>query len=138
LQLYHSITCNKISNVFRDRVHAGQFIESIQEQNHGGYNYYGVFVGSLTATRTLLTFDFSSEQALASSSTNVDRLLERLDLYLCGGTLSAQFKATLRNSLLQEIAIAGGAGNVSSSEALDIAKAAILSVMTSPSFFITE
>jgi hypothetical protein len=138
LQLFHSITCNTISNFFRDRVHSGQLVESVQDQSHAGYNFYGVLVSSLASTRTLITYDFSSEQALANSPANVDRLLERLDLYLCGGTLHAQYKATLRNALLQEVAIAGGTGNVSSSEALDIAKAAILGIVTCPSFFITE
>ena len=65
-------------------------------------------------------------------------MLERLDMYLCGGTLGTRFRDVMRTLILQEIATAGGNGNVSTTESMNIAKGAILAIFTSPSFLVTE
>ncbi len=138
LQLVNAITCNAIGNFFRDRIHSGERTEHIQFINNVFVDQYGKVTNIHESTRAHVRYDFSFEQALATSPTGIERLIERLDLYLCGGTLHSQFKATLRTALLQELTRAGGVGNISSGEALDIAKGAALGVIASPSFLVTE
>ena len=138
LKLINSITSNTTGNFFRNLVIAGERIEYVQTYSEFFENRQGVFTFVNASTRTRVTYDFSAERALSASSGTIDQLIERLDLYLCGGTLNPRYKATLRSALLQEIANAGGAGNVSTAEALDIAKAAILGVVSAPSYLVTE
>jgi hypothetical protein len=58
---------------------------------------------------------------------------------MCGGTLSNAYKARLRSALIDEIntALTSG-GTVDTTEALNIAKGAVLAIMTAPSFLVTE
>lgn len=138
LKLVNAITCNNIGNFFRDRVYSAERIEGVQYKDDESTNSDSVKTTILESTRTLVTYDFSAEQALVVNSTSVERLIERLDLYLCGGTLNSQFKSTLRTAVLQEIANAGGVGRISSDEALDIAKGAILGIVSAPSYLVTK
>jgi hypothetical protein len=137
-KLVNAITCNNMGNFFRDRVYSNERVEDIQYADQESTNSSNVTTRARDSTRTSVNYDFSTEQSLVTSSAGVERLLERLDLYLCGGTLHPQFKARLRTSLLRELATAGGAGNISTDEAMEIAKASILAVVSSPSFLVTE
>ena len=110
LKLVNSITCNTTGNFFLDLVVAGERIEYVQTYSEFFENRQNVFTFVNASTRTRVTYDFSAERALSASPGTIDQLIERLDLYLCGGTLNPGYKAILRSALLQEIANAGGAG----------------------------
>ena len=138
LKLVDSITCNDIGNFYRDQAFWQELTNDVQYKDSESTNSADVTTKILESTRTRVTYDYSAEQGLAVSAAGVERLIERLDLYLCGGTLNSQFKTRLRTALLQELSTAGGVGNVSSDEALDIAKGAILGIVSSPSFLVTE
>jgi uncharacterized protein (DUF1800 family) len=137
-QIVNDITSNRTGNFYRDRVATGNRTENHLIFNRTYTNTAGVITTNLHSTRTVVTYDFSSEQNLVTSEVGIESVLERLDLYLCGGTLSNSYKSIMRTALLNELALAGGSGNVSAAEALGIAQAAILSIVTSPSFSVTE
>jgi hypothetical protein len=70
------------------------------------------------------------------TATEVNRLIERLDLYLCGGTLSQGYKNRLRTEIQAEVTRL--VPPLSAAEANSIARGAVLAIVTSPSFLVTE
>jgi uncharacterized protein (DUF1800 family) len=103
------------------------------------------------STRTVVDYDLSLERSMialaagftpAQRDAAVDALLDHLDLYLCGGTLNQSFKASLRNATITEMntAAAGGiVNNVSgNTEASNIVRGVVMSILASPSFLVTE
>ena len=89
------------------------------------------------STRCIATFDYTAEINLTTSDTNIDLLVERLDKLLCGGTLNTQYRDTLKTLLKTERArLAGNGLDISDQRAL--AKAAVLAIVTAPSFLVTE
>jgi hypothetical protein len=107
------------------------------------------------STRTVITYDFSVERSmlvfptgagntLAARNAAVDQLLDRMDLYLCGGTLSNQYKASLRAATIAEMNTASGAANgtgtneVTLGEATNIVRGVVMAIYASPSFLVTE
>ncbi len=107
--------------------------------------------------RHVVNYDLSVERgmiALAAGFTPaqrdaaVDALLDHLDLYLCGGTLHQAFKTSLRNATIAEMntAAAGGISNATGSPALptgnteasNIVRGVVMSILASPGFLVTE
>ena len=110
-------------------------------------NTAGVTNIATESTRTVVTYNMSVERAMLidqpagepnGSPIRINRLLEHLDMYLCGGTLNDGDKGILRNAITDEVVLAGGVGDISTNEATNIARGAILSILSSPSFLVTE
>jgi hypothetical protein len=136
-QLVNSITSNRTGNFYRRCVIDGYRIESHQYRGQTSQNFAGVVTRSLESTRTVVSFDFFVEQDLLKTEEGIDQLLERLDLYLCGGTLNAEYKSTLRSLLSTEWSLAMEE-DFSDAKRRDIAKGAILAILTAPSFLVSE
>ncbi len=166
LQIINAITANTAQNFYRDRLIAGNKTESLQTANFiatTGYPYNSTaYENSKLETaicnktrRWIVTYDFSFEQSMltsydpdgtgpenwgpAGSDTRIDKFLEHLDLYFCGGTLHQGFKDSLKANLKTEVALIGPAGNgFTAAEALDVVKGTMLALEASPSLLITE
>ncbi len=137
-EIINAITANRTANWYRDRIVAGNRSEGHLTLNSTMTSQQGNVVTTCTeSTRCMVTFDFSAEQALCTSAAGIDALLERLDLHLCGGTLSNAYKSRLRTALVNEVN-AASPGGFTSTETLNIARGAILAIVTAPSFLVTE
>lgn len=138
-EIVNAITSNRTVNWFRDRIVVANHTQPHLQVNDTSTSQASNIVTTQTeATRCRVVLDFSVEQSLSFTPTGIDRLLERLDLQLCGGTLHDAYKAKLRQELLREFDLAGGLGSISTTEALNIAKSAIFAIVTAPSYLVTE
>jgi hypothetical protein len=139
-EILNAITANRTANWYRDRIAAGNRTEGHLGFNTPSTSQQGnVVTTPIASTRCVVTYDFTAERNLSTSVAGIDALLERLDLYMCGGTLSNAYKASMRAALVTEVntALSSG-GTVDNTEALNIARGAILAIMTAPSFRVTE
>ncbi len=122
-QIINSVTANRGLNIFHDAVADGYLPQTVYPRD--------VVVASPPITAPInarVNFDFSTEQNLASDPV---KLVEHLDLLLCGGTLHESAKSIL----LAELNALPAA---SSAQRLTLAKAAIMCVVTSPSCMVCE
>jgi len=105
-------------------------------------NTANVLTLATESTRTKVNFSFLTEQNLvfgtagSPTATDIDKLIERLDLYLCGGTLSQGYKTLLRTEIQNEVTRLGPP--LTTAEALSIAQGAVIAIVTAPSFLVTE
>ncbi|MDZ4853126.1 MAG: DUF1800 family protein [Pirellulaceae bacterium] len=151
--IVNAITANATTNFYRGLISTSlrsdtiQTIGSIAGNTITGTsttNTANVTTLATESTRSRVTFDFSEETTLALGTNvglpwedDVLKLIEHLDLYLCGGTLHPRYKLKLGGALIAEITRVNASG-VSNAEALEIARGAVLSIVTSPSFLVTE
>lgn len=94
------------------------------------------------STRGVVTLPFRAEFELAKGAgtytdSDLRKLIEHLDLYLCGGTMNSADRDGILAALIAERQriIASG---VSDAEGMQIVKGAILSTVVSPSYLIVE
>ncbi|MDZ4852145.1 MAG: DUF1800 family protein [Pirellulaceae bacterium] len=143
-EIQNALTANRTANFFRSRISAANISQTFQTLNvttptsSTRVGTGTIFTIANESTRCRVLYDFTSERDLSDSAGEVTALLERLDMYLCGGTLSSQMKATLDLAVRDQITLALADGSVSTAEALDIAKGVILSIVSCPSFLVTE
>ncbi len=101
------------------------------------------------STRTVVTFDYSTERnmlLLPANNTYVERLaavdnvVNHVDLYLCGGTLTQSQKLSIRTAVLEEMNFAAtgiytstgtGASDVSAAEVANIVRGVIMAIYAS-------
>jgi hypothetical protein len=158
-QIVNAITSNRTANLFRDLVRLGTRSETHlatgtfsagpppSVNNPTVANTANDVTTQNTPTRCRVVFDadatynsFARQSLIASTLPNTPNgtvpLVEHLDLYLCGGTLHEGYRTKLIQ-VLDGIRTAHGA-DVTVAEALEMARAAITCVVTSPSFLVTE
>ncbi len=146
-----AVTSNNTNNFFRGlivnqyRNEGIQNIGSISGSTVTGTsttNTANVLTLSTESTRVKVNFDFTAERNLvfgtagSPTAADFDKLIERLDLYLCGGTLSQGYKNRLRTEMQAEVTRL--VPPLTNAEALSIAQGAILAIVTAPSFLVTE
>ena len=158
LQILNAITSNSALNFFRSRIVAANYVQTLQSRSTTGYPNTGstAYENSaretglaITTRRSNVTYDFvplqnillggTTSNATSGNTANISALVDHLDLYFCGGTLNNNYKTMLKANLATEVTVVGGAGtNVSVAEALNIVKGAMMAIISSPSFLVTE
>ncbi len=146
-----AVTSNNTNNFFRGLVVNQYRNEGIQTlgtisgstvTGTSTTNTANVLTLATQSTRTKVNFSFLAEQNLvfgtagSPTTADIDKLIERLDLYLCGGTLSQGYKTRLRTEIQAEVTRL--VPPLSTAEASSIARGAVLSIVTAPSFLVTE
>ena len=157
LQILNAITTNTALNFFRDRIVGSNYVQTLQTRSTGypntgssAYENSARETGLATTTRrSNVTYDFvplqnillggTTSNASSGNAANISALVDHLDLYFCGGTLNNNYKTMLKANLATEVGVVGGVGtNVSVAEALSIVKGAMMAIISSPSFLVTE
>ncbi len=157
LQILTAITSNSALNFFRDRIIGSNYVQTLQSRTTGypnsgstAYENSARETGLATTTRrSNVTYDFvplqnillggTTSNATSGNTANISALIDHLDLYFCGGTLNNNYKTMLKANLATEVTVVGGVGtNVSVAEALNIVKGAMMAIISSPSFLVTE
>lgn len=146
-QIVNAITSNSTGNFFRT-ISSGTRTENYLFYFGTAYtNSAGITNIATESTRTVVTYDFSLERAMlvdqppgeaSGSPARVNKLIEHLDLYLCGGTLGEDYKNILRSAITDEVNLAGGVGDVTATEVVSIVRGIVLAIVTAPSFLVTE
>lgn len=122
-QILNSVTANRGLNTFHDAVANGFIQQTVYPRDVTVAN------PPITAPVTSrVIFNFDREQALANDPV---KLVEHLDLLLCGGTLNEQS----RDLLVSELNKLPSTNNA---ERLIRAKAAVMCVLTSPGYMVCE
>ncbi|MDZ4853124.1 MAG: DUF1800 family protein [Pirellulaceae bacterium] len=163
-QLINAITSNTTNNFYRS-ISAGSRTETYlnftgaQATSTNYENTANVTNVATESTRTVITYNFSYERSLLSDSTGplgdagstarINALMEHLDMYLCGGTLSDSpgvdsfgnpvpgYRTSLKNAITAEVATAAP-GGFTAAEINNIVRGAVMAIMTAPSFLVTE
>jgi Protein of unknown function (DUF1800) len=167
-QIVNAITSNRTGNFYRDIIKAGSRTEGHLGTGifvagtpptvapRTSTNTANDVTSINTPTRCRVVFDaspsgatvvypsFDRQSILAGAMPNATvgsatPLIEHLDLYLCGGTLNEAYRTKLITVLSNmRNTLNGGTGGYTSGEHNNVAEAAILSIMTAPSFLVTE
>ena len=147
-QVVNAVTSTTVPNFLRAVVTATN--SSVDSRIEGAQTYSATMTSASQADsnagitfvvdrskRSIAIFDFAAWRDLCDTPANIDILTERLDKYLCAGTMNTQYRNTLRTIMKSELTRVS-AGGLTTDEKLQIAKGAVLAVITAPSFMVTK
>ncbi len=165
-QIVNAISSNRTANFYRDLVRNGNRVEV--HQGGGSFvagtpptvapatstNTANDVTSMNTPTRCRVVFDaspttdpvvyphFARQSAIAGTIPNAvvgsaTPLVEHLDLYLCGGTLNESYRSRLI-TVLSNLRNTLNTGGYTTTDHNTLARAAILNIVTAPSFLVTE